>query len=533
MSIDLLGIKILFIAKGIAATPDWAEAGLLATHVEDAAAGEIHYQTSTVDVVVVSDVQACAHTWVPEAAVQTPLVIVGNSSDPRRIVKAMQTGAADYILNDCPDLAVHLPVAVREAYQRWKTQEKQKQFESLRIRNQHLEQLNRASQLLAATLDSQKVMTQMLIEVTDITNAKDASVWAWEDERREFLVCRATSNVALLETLQKHRVQRGTGIAGWVVESGKSAVVSNTQRDKRFLASVDEWTGFQTESVLAVPLKVHDDVVGVLEILNKDASFNDEDIALAETLTASATIALENARLVERLQAQTSELHARNADLDAFARTVAHDLKTPLNWVSGYAELLIKDWDVLSDTERREYAQAALNGAHTMENIIDDLLLLASLHQAEVVIEPVDMHSVARRARQRLAPMVAQYEAEIVCDVELPMAMGYGSWIEGVWVNYLSNALKYGGRPPKVELGFTDRRDGFMTYWVMDNGNGLSEAQQAELFEPFTRLERDRVNGHGLGLSIVRRIVEKLGGQVGVESIVGRGSCFSFSLPKV
>jgi two-component system sensor histidine kinase/response regulator len=161
---------------------------------------------------------------------------------------------------------------------------------------------------------------------------------------------------------------------------------------------------------------------------------------------------------------------------------------------------------------------------------------------------PLDMASIVAEAQQRLAHMIEGHQAEIVLSDTWPAATGYGPWVEEVWVNYLSNAIKYGGRPPRVELGFvvsacpdrsprappngaTAQPDGMVCFWVRDNGPGLTSEEQARLFTPFTRLDQVRAKGHGLGLSIVRRIVEKLGGQVGVESEVGRGSVFTFTLP--
>jgi two-component system sensor histidine kinase/response regulator len=109
--------------------------------------------------------------------------------------------------------------------------------------------------------------------------------------------------------------------------------------------------------------------------------------------------------------------------------------------------------------------------------------------------------------------------------------MGYAPWIEEVWVNYLSNAMKYGGRPPLVELGAMEQPDAMVRFWVRDNGEGLSLDEQSRLFTPYTQLHLVRARGHGLGLSIVLRIVKKLGGEVGVESQVGHGSTFAFTLP--
>jgi signal transduction histidine kinase len=118
-----------------------------------------------------------------------------------------------------------------------------------------------------------------------------------------------------------------------------------------------------------------------------------------------------------------------------------------------------------------------------------------------------------------------------------PAALGHAPWIEEVWINYISNAIKYGGRSdegesPCVILGFDECADLPIRFWVRDDGAGLSPEEQTRLFTPFERLHQVRTEGHGLGLSIARRIVEKLGGQVGVESRVGQGSTFWFTLPK-
>ena len=104
--------------------------------------------------------------------------------------------------------------------------------------------------------------------------------------------------------------------------------------------------------------------------------------------------------------------------------------------------------------------------------------------------------------------------------------------IEEVWANYISNALKYGGHPPALEAGAEPSTDGMVRFWLRDNGPGVTPQAQARLFTPFPRLRELRVRGHGLGLSIVRRIIEKLGGRVGAESMPEGGSCFWFELPQ-
>jgi signal transduction histidine kinase len=168
-----------------------------------------------------------------------------------------------------------------------------------------------------------------------------------------------------------------------------------------------------------------------------------------------------------------------------------------------------------------------------MGSISQELLLLARVRKADVVTEPLDMASIVKRARQRLEAMVEKVQAQVVVPATWPTALGYGPWVEEVWVNYLSNAFKYGGEPPHVELGATMQADGMARFWIRDNGPGLSLEDQERLFTPFTRLDPFKSSGHGLGLSIARRIIERLGGHVGVESdgVPGRGSVFSFTLP--
>jgi signal transduction histidine kinase len=237
-------------------------------------------------------------------------------------------------------------------------------------------------------------------------------------------------------------------------------------------------------------------------------------------------------RVEETLRQYATELEARNRELDAFAHTVAHDLKTPLGLITGYTKVLEQDYATMSDEAQLEYLQIMARTALRMNNIVDELLLLSELRQREVETGPLDMASIVADAQKRLTGMIGEHEAEIVVPETWPEALGYGPWIEAVWANYLSNAIKYGGEPPRVELGATPQPDGKICFWVRDNGPGLTLEDQAHLFTPFTRLDQVRARGHGLGLSIVRRIVEKLGGKVGVESKVGQGSIFAFTLPR-
>ncbi len=243
-------------------------------------------------------------------------------------------------------------------------------------------------------------------------------------------------------------------------------------------------------------------------------------------------------RTQEALQRSNVELQARAEELDAFAHTVAHDLKTPLNVISGYAELLTEVAAGLSPEDVQENARTIMDVVGKMAGIVDSLLLLASARQESIPAESLNMAEIVAEAQRRLATEIAGRRAEIMLPLAWPIAIGYAPWVEAVWVNYLSNALKYGGRPdltppvpPRIVLDAQVQADGRVRFSVCDNGQGIAVADQERLFMPFTRVGERRDAGHGLGLSIVRRIVERLGGQVGLESTPGAGSTFYFTLP--
>lgn len=234
----------------------------------------------------------------------------------------------------------------------------------------------------------------------------------------------------------------------------------------------------------------------------------------------------------EELTRLNNELAERNQELDAFAHTVAHDLKNPVGMIINFAELIAGEVKLPEDTHRQLGLIA--RAARKMNNIVNELLLMAGMRRTEVEQYPLNMARIVGEARQRLSYMIEEREAELILPADWPVAVGHAPWVEEVWANYLSNGLKYGGQPPRLHLGAAAGSDGMVRFWVRDNGPGLSPEQQTQLFVEFTRLNQIKTEGHGLGLSIARRIVEKLGGQVGVESegIPGQGCTFFFTLPQ-
>ena len=483
-----------------------------------------------------------------------PVIVISAVEEMESVVRCIRMGAEDYLTKPFNPVLLKARIGASLEKKRLRDQE-QAVLRQLQVERERLVLLNRIGRDLTATLDLSQVIERLLQAAIEIIGAEGASVWLWDKAQEGSLVCQAAYHQGQERTPRDLRLPSGQGIAGWVAETGESVVVSHAPDDPRFSPSIDKQTDFRTTSLLAVPLWVRRATIGVLEVVNKlDGCFDQDDLALAETLAASAAIALDNAELVETLRQYTVELEARNEDLDAFAHTVAHDLKNPVSTILGFAETLEETFIELPQENVQEYLHLMAQNGLKMNNIIDELLLLARVRKVEEVdLEPLDMVSTVTDARKRIAYLAEEYQAEIIMPDIWPTVLSYGPWIEEVWVNYLSNAIRHGGRPPRVELGFDVRSPRHelgaeaqlggtavqaesvvpltLRFWVRDNGPGLTVEEQTRLFTPFTRLDRVRAKGYGLGLSIVRRIVEKLGGQVGVESQVGQGCVFSFTLP--
>ena len=224
-------------------------------------------------------------------------------------------------------------------------------------------------------------------------------------------------------------------------------------------------------------------------------------------------------------------LELRNEELDAFGHTVAHDLNASLSLIVGYSETLLNLYKTLSDEDLESYLTTLAQNGRKLSNITNELLVFASMQKSEVPQDTLDMAGIVREACNRMNFQVEETQAELVFPAHFPSAIGYAPWVEEIWFNYINNALKYGGQPPRIELGAHTLNNGFVEFWVKDNGDGLTPDQQFGIFRPTVRVNLPQAKGFGLGLSIVRRMAEKLGGQVSVSSEVGKGSVFSFTLP--
>jgi signal transduction histidine kinase len=259
----------------------------------------------------------------------------------------------------------------------------------------------------------------------------------------------------------------------------------------------------------------------------------DQELALyreqLEQLVAERTADLQSKTTL--LESKSEQLILQNRELDAYAHTVAHDLKQPVSNLMGASNLLNAENLELSAEKNRMLLMSIQQSSKKMHAIIDSLLLLAKVRKDDnLPLEKISLEHAAREAFHRLTPLASERHAHIHFSGYWPAVLGHEQWVEEVWANYLSNAIKYGGDSPNIEIGATDLANGYVKCWVADSGVGLSSEQQEQLFGQFVRLHPSAADGHGLGLSIVQRIVYKLGGEVGYDKGTKFGSVFWFTL---
>ena len=240
-----------------------------------------------------------------------------------------------------------------------------------------------------------------------------------------------------------------------------------------------------------------------------------------------------NSELERRVSERTAELEAANKELEGFSYSVSHDLRAPLRAIDGFAHVLEEDYADKLDDEGRRLLGVVRDRAQRMGGLIDELLDFSRLGRSPLAAAPLDMEALARSALDEVAAFDG-VPPGWRCEIgQLPAAKGDPVMIRQVWVNLLSNAVKFSGKNGDAVITVTGTRNGSeQVYGVKDNGAGFDMRYYDKLFGVFQRLHRaEDFPGTGVGLAIVRRVVERHGGRTWAESRPGEGAAFYFSLP--
>jgi PAS domain S-box-containing protein len=256
-------------------------------------------------------------------------------------------------------------------------------------------------------------------------------------------------------------------------------------------------------------------------------------LGISEDITDRKEAERQIGELNEKLEQRAAELEATNKELESFSYSVSHDLRSPLRAIDGFSLMLQEDYAALLDDEGKRLLQVIQDNSRKMAELIDDLLAFSKLGRQPIKAAEVDMTALAEEAFEELRANINHVPARIVM-VQLPPARGDRALLRQVWVNLLSNALKYSGTRERALIEVTGQLNGTQTmYTVKDNGVGFDMQYYAKLFGVFQRLHSaEEFPGTGVGLAIVQRVVTRHGGRVWAEGKLNEGATFHFSLPK-
>ncbi|EON75832.1 Signal transduction histidine kinase [Lunatimonas lonarensis] len=256
-------------------------------------------------------------------------------------------------------------------------------------------------------------------------------------------------------------------------------------------------------------------------------------IGMEKTLAAQVQLREELDLEQQKLQQSLKDLERKNDELEQFAYVASHDLQEPLRMISGFLSRIDAKYGSLLDDKGKTYIAMAVDGANRMKQIILDLLDYARADARETTEQPIDLNTVLETILQNLQRPIEEKKVSIEID-QLPIVYGSVSQLGQVFQNLIENAIKYcpPDRQPQIRITFEDFTDHYQ-FSVVDNGIGIEEAHFQRIFAIFQRLHsRDRFEGTGIGLAIVKKIIDSLNGNIWVESEIGKGSTFSFTLKK-
>jgi signal transduction histidine kinase len=398
--------------------------------------------------------------------------------------------------------------------------------------------LMEVSMVLNSTLELEPLLRYIMDAAAELTEAETASILLLDPNTQELYFMAFTNDDSTAEHtayLSRIPVPLKGSIAGTVILEGQTISLDRVSDHPLHYRRADDESGFQTHSLLAIPMRVRENIIGVLEAVNKkDGGWTLDDNQYLEILASQAAIALENAKLVAKLRDAYEDLSRLDRMKDDFIAIASHELRTPLGVILGYASFLKEE----AHGQASEHANIVLNSALKMRQIIEDMtnLRYVKLGNAELELSSTPLAEVMARA---LGDVRSMLEAQghhlnyISPPSGLMVKVDLNKMVMAI-TNLLNNAIKFSPKGQAIEFTYQVHDD---DVWLMvkDQGIGLEAQHTEKIFEEFYQVEDHmtrRHNGMGLGLAIARAIVLAHGGRIWAESPgLNLGSIFFISLP--
>ena len=414
--------------------------------------------------------------------------------------------------------------------------ERQAAREALSSQLQRLQVLYDLSSALTESLDLGEIARTTYHQVVKVVPADSFVIELYDESRSEV---QALYKVDLRQGKRAEVTLEMKPVPLDKVQSGGKVILSRrplmelldyTWRPPIEETVTEEWTA---SSVLSVPMLSKQRTIGVMSVCAYHPQvYSNDHLTLLQSIAHLAGIAIEKAQLYQETIKKSIEIEARNKELDDFTYVVSHDLKEPLISVQGYTKMIRHEYSRLLDSQGREYVQAVVDSCSHMKRLIDDLLLLSRISKLAEKRSRVHLGELIAGVLEEIRFSIRERHAEITVHRHMPDVLGVDTHLRIVFRNLIANALKFSDKPvPKIEIGATSTKEA-TTVFVRDNGIGIEKAHFEKIFLIFQRLHRkEEYEGVGAGLTIVRKIVESQGGRIWVESNVGEGSTFKFTIP--
>jgi len=398
---------------------------------------------------------------------------------------------------------------------------------------EELKALGEVGQAVSSTLDLQTVLATIVTRAVQLSGTSGGVVYEYDEALQEFHV-RATHRIEedLVEALRVAPIRLGEGVVGQAAETRAPVQLTDILDERELGATRLRPTlgrlGYR--SLLAVPLLRKERIMGGLTIYRRAAgSFSTEVINLLQTFATQSVLAIQNARLFR-------ELEVANRHKSDFLARVSHDLRTPLNSIIGFTRLVLRRTEGQIPELQKENLQKVVISSEHLLSLINSLLDLAKIESGkmEVVAETFKVDEVINVAMSTVEPMLKDGRVRLIKDVtpDIPPLKTDRDKLKQILLNLLSNAAKF-TEHGEIKVS-ASQENGSLKLGVSDTGIGMRKEALDHIFEEFRQAEKStssQYGGTGLGLAIVKRLVNLLGGDIGVESEEGKGTKFTITLP--
>jgi len=404
-----------------------------------------------------------------------------------------------------------------------------------------LQALGEVSQAVSSTLDLETVLTRIASHAVQLTGAAGGAIYEYNEATEQFNL-RGSHQIdkEFVEALRANPIRLGGGPLGQAASKRAPVEVADIQdeRDSRELRLRPMLSQLGYRSLLAVPLFREARIMGGITIYRRTpGSFPPEVVNLLQTFATQSVMAIQNARLFREIEDKSQQIEAANRHKSEFLANMSHELRTPLNAIIGFSEVLQEKLFGELNEKQAEYTDDILTSGRHLLSLINEILDLSKVEAGRMELElaTFDLPIAIDNARTFVRERATKHgiTLDVTVDERLGDIVGDERKIKQILLNLLSNAVKF--TPEGGRVGIEARQaDGCVEISVTDTGIGIAPEDQPKIFEEFRQVGGDyahKVEGTGLGLTLAKKFVELHGGKIWVESEVGKGSTFVFTLP--